>query len=520
MKRLRKVFFVVLLLQLVNVFIWAGTKEGYYIDELWSYGLANSYYEPFLNEIEGHDNNWHEPAYYQSYLVVDEGEAFRYLSVYDNQVNDVHPPLFYILLHTICSAFPGVFSKWFGIGLNILFYVAAMWVLWKIGQQMFGEESISSMLPVLVYGFSLGVLNTVLYVRMYMMLVFFALLFVYLSLLWLKKQKGYALLIGLFVTTAAGFLTQYFFVIFIFFVAAALVLWQMIFRKIKEALQYSIAVGVGLAVAVGIFPASIMHVFHGDKGNEVLSQAKGALVQFAGKLMDYVRVVSSEVLGMRQLWWIVLAGLVIGLLITMIGLLRAWKEKDELSDCVPFGILVGAVAGYFVVVVKIAPEVTSRYQCLSYPFFILILCYLVVKASDYLRIKWLSWSVAALCILSFGIQYPEGMSYLYADTQRQLEAFAEKYSEVPGYYVTKEAYDHLVINDCLMLQQQKNTFVVDATDEETLLQLASQQPDEVIVYFCVYYVDKQLPEIMELWEYSSAKEVLATDFTKVMLLSR
>ena len=35
---------------------------------------------------------------------------------------DVHPPLFYIVLHTICSCFSGSFSKWFGIIPNIFYY--------------------------------------------------------------------------------------------------------------------------------------------------------------------------------------------------------------------------------------------------------------------------------------------------------------------------------------------------------------------------------------------------------------
>ena len=48
-------------------------------------------------------------------------ELDNYKYVYDLQSYDVHPPVYYFMLHTVCSVMPGVFSMWQGIGLNILF---------------------------------------------------------------------------------------------------------------------------------------------------------------------------------------------------------------------------------------------------------------------------------------------------------------------------------------------------------------------------------------------------------------
>lgn len=39
---------VIFAVLIVNALYWCAKKEGYYIDELWSYGLSNSYYSPFL----------------------------------------------------------------------------------------------------------------------------------------------------------------------------------------------------------------------------------------------------------------------------------------------------------------------------------------------------------------------------------------------------------------------------------------------------------------------------------------
>lgn len=41
-------FGVILLLQIVCMIYFGNAKQGYFVDELWSYGLANSYYHPHV----------------------------------------------------------------------------------------------------------------------------------------------------------------------------------------------------------------------------------------------------------------------------------------------------------------------------------------------------------------------------------------------------------------------------------------------------------------------------------------
>ena len=121
--RIPIILFALLLFELIFALFWGSKKEGYYIDEPWSYGLANSYYQPFLQNDDTYMKQWQEPDFYYDYVVVNEGEAFSYDSVIYNQANDVHPPFYYILLHTICSFFVGTYSKWFGLVLNLVFYI-------------------------------------------------------------------------------------------------------------------------------------------------------------------------------------------------------------------------------------------------------------------------------------------------------------------------------------------------------------------------------------------------------------
>ncbi len=110
-KRIYLIFCVSLLAIILNVLCQEIRKEGYYIDELRPYGLANSYYMPFLQEQEDYPDHWHGEGFYKNYLTAGEGETFSFASVYDNQVHDVHPPLYYFLLHFVCSLFEGDFPN-------------------------------------------------------------------------------------------------------------------------------------------------------------------------------------------------------------------------------------------------------------------------------------------------------------------------------------------------------------------------------------------------------------------------
>ena len=60
-------------------------KQGYFVDEVWSYGLANSKEYAHIYSPEGWDQHWIEPQYFKSYIEVDPGEGFSYESVFKNQ---------------------------------------------------------------------------------------------------------------------------------------------------------------------------------------------------------------------------------------------------------------------------------------------------------------------------------------------------------------------------------------------------------------------------------------------------
>ena len=99
--------------------------------------------------------------------------SFNYFSVYYNQVRDVHPPLFYGLVHFVSSIAYGHFSKYIICSINIVLFILLCIEIRKILKLL--NKKYLSIPAILLYGLNIGTISTVIFLRMYQMLVFFTL---------------------------------------------------------------------------------------------------------------------------------------------------------------------------------------------------------------------------------------------------------------------------------------------------------------------------------------------------------
>lgn len=168
---------LIILAQIVAIIYATSKREYYHIDEYYSHGLMQ-YKRAFIYENEDFINNWHDKDYYKDYLVINENEKFDFSSVYKNQIEDVHPPLYYLLLRIACSFNIGEFSIWPGTILNIIIFIIASIFLFLISKEIF-KNPYYALLVCAISGFSLAVIETVMYVRMYELLVLNILMLIY-----------------------------------------------------------------------------------------------------------------------------------------------------------------------------------------------------------------------------------------------------------------------------------------------------------------------------------------------------
>ena len=139
---------------------YLNTKQGYHEDELLTYNLANSSKQ--LN-IGG----WNTPEDMNEYLAVYPEHRFDYAQVVQNQIIDAsHPPFYYALVHTVCSFFPEVFSKWLAFVINLAMMAGALIMLFKIGKRV-TDNNLYALIAVGGYALSIACITTTIYLRMY-----------------------------------------------------------------------------------------------------------------------------------------------------------------------------------------------------------------------------------------------------------------------------------------------------------------------------------------------------------------
>ena len=239
---------------------WAVRKEGFFLDEIYSYGLANSSYVPFLSWLHGGEQvaNGQLPeavftrSDFLNYVAPQGSARFDYASVYYNQTQDVHPPLFYFLLHTVCSLFPGSFTKWTGLGMNFVLLGGTLAALYALGMELFADWK-KALFVCALYAFSQEAMSNAMMIRMYMLLTFLTVL---LALLVAKafRKPGVPLYLLIGLVIFLGMLTQYFYVVYAFALCAVYDLYLMHRREWKNAAAFSIPALAGVGGMVLCFP--------------------------------------------------------------------------------------------------------------------------------------------------------------------------------------------------------------------------------------------------------------------------
>ena len=351
-------FCAVLVLSLAVGVYFCCMKEGYFLDEIYSYGLANSYFAPFLRDVFGGDLTGRVVSSQDlfDYVAVTGGQdAFSFASVYYNQTQDVHPPLFYWLMNVVSSFAPGTFSKWTGLGLNLVFFLVTLVLLYKLALDLLSDE-ISAAFTVGVYATSGMALSNLLMVRMYALLALFTVAF---ALLVLKAWRGgrWPVYAGLFAVAYLGLMTQYFFLFYAFFASVFFVVGSLVGRKeLGRTLAYcGCVVGGGLAMLAS-FPACIEHLTSGFGGYGSVSEHASDSSGYLSSFIDAAHRASGSA---RAL--IVIAAVLVALAVVLAARRRLVPTR-EVAKVSEGTLLVVPALLSLVVVVVIAPLHSDRYE--------------------------------------------------------------------------------------------------------------------------------------------------------------
>lgn len=542
MKKINNIlFYIAIIITTIVMFVFIGQKNGWHEDEIFSYGSSNykydnlflnfgdkdslnqlidekivgknigetlkniSYYLKNEDEFQDELNKkiaeekpiWKTKEQAKEYMTVSSDEIFNYWSVYYNQARDVHPPLFYMLVHLVSSICLNNFTKYIIFSINLIFYIASCFVLKKI-LKLFNKEELS-WITVLLYGLSMGMISIVMFQRMYMMLTFFAMVYLYLNINIFKnsfeidkktKRK-------LTITVILGFLTQYYFCIYAALVAIISAICMIKNKKWDSLKRYVWCHVKAAIIGLILFPASIYHIFFSYRG------AAGGVAEgsYLGRLQEYLKLIFygfsiPEILGYITL------GIIIAMFIRRIIIA---KRKDIATlICLPIFLFV-------LVIAKIAPFINIRYISIVFPIIIIAVELGVVssvkelmktikndKIPQFIRknASIIILVVIALVASGYGLlkSKPE---FLYNDYSKRIE-IAEQYSNLKFVYIGQSPFNQL--QDMEEFLRYDNSIIINTWQLERLKEIDGLDDNTEFILNIKCWVsdfDKTLKTVLE-----------------------
>ena len=356
---------IIMVLATCNFVYWSEQKQGFHCDEIYSHGLSNSTFHYNVYDENG-NIKWNTAEDIDAYMTVSDDGRFNYANVYNNQKLDVHPPLFYMIMHSLASFFPGTVSIYFVIIPNILFTLGTCIFVYLIAMGTMKKRS-PALLSVLCFAFSVNCINMILYMRMYAQLTFFttALTYLYIRLrnncYELTNKTAFALGAVIFL----GAYTHYYFFIFLFSFVL-LTVYALIRKKNKKlTLRYLKLSGITAGLYILVWPYVFRHIFGTTRGE----QAFVSVMQnsWQKSLKSYLFVFKTGVSDV--IFWLFLLSLVIG----FFSIIRNNRPiVIHIRKYQGIGGIALAICFYFLMVAKVAPFKVDRYIAVVFPLFAVV----------------------------------------------------------------------------------------------------------------------------------------------------
>ena len=504
--------FLAILIVTIFMFYWIGQKEGFHEDEIFSYGSSNYKWDnvfqasgksDFLNraieqyvigdsigstinniqyylahqgefgalagEIQKNDKPvWKTSQDAIDYLTVSGDEIFNYFSVYYNQSRDVHPPLFYGLVHLVSSFALGTFSKYIVFIINLAFFILTCYYIRKIFI-LFNKKWLG-ILAILLYGLSMGAASTVIFLRMYSMITFFSIAYLYLNLRILKnnfdiRRSDKWKLFGI---VLLGFLTQYYFCIFALIVFIIMSIYMLMKKQYRIWGGYFLVHLLTAILGIVIFPASIYHIFFSYRGAGAVEGSMNIIeaIQFYGTRL-------CEAFSINNVLIFLLVALTI--IAVIVRAIVKIVKKEKIAKLYQYILITVPTLIYFIFVAKIAPDVEAkyavRYVMPILPEIAIIFVLALYRVFSNKNIGFVV-TASAVAIISINGMITNEPKYLYRGYQNYLD-IAEEYKDLNFVYAVDNAFTQLtslpefmVYNKSLILNMNYDKLDFLATDEE------------------------------------------------------
>ena len=440
---------------LLAMIIAVKDKINYFIDDMLSYALANSVNDFlfYLNPAERIERAEVHKTFLE-YLSVSPGNRTNFDIVWTNQTNDVHPPLFYLLLHCTSSFKVGTFSKWYAAIINIFCMLGVLFVSRKIVKLFTNDNTINNLVSVGI-ATSYGLLSLTTLLRMYCLMMFFVTLITYIFLYYVENKITWKFYLSAYVVTVMGTLTHYYFIMYVVLLSVAFGIYLLVNRKFKETGLFVLTMVLAGLSAYLIFPAMIMHIFSSSVGSESLETAGGnASGNLFGNFVAFFNLLSDQMFGGLLL--------IIVVLIAILTVTYFKKFKIEDSKKTRYVIIYAVIVAFLFVESIVAVE-SDRYlspiYAVAFTVIMTSLMLLIDKTIKNRKTSMIICTAFVICISALGLV--NGSWPYQCKESKSLLDFENAHQEA----------DLVVVNDGIDYELENNMFNMWDYNSITVLDL-------------------------------------------------
>lgn len=465
---------IILFLQSILLIYWGNQKQGYHVDEVYTFELSNYTYTNY-GDTENSYAHWNNGDRYLDVVEPNGTELFNYTIPYWNSETDNHPMIYYSIIHTISSIFVilniGI-NKWVGLIPNIIFCLGTTFILILLFYKLTKKKSFS-LIASGVWAFSIGAINTGVYIRMYALLTFFCILFTYMHYIFYESIENRSInkkiLLWLQITTVIGILSQYYFLIFAFLLCGLTVIILFIKRQWNILKCYIVTEFNSVIIAILLFPRMIFRLFFGDRGSEALNNLTKS-GSYINDLYSVYEIINKELFNGSAFIIFIIAILcvIFACMYNSFNRNKLIIDNKNIFNNIPNTFILQmiiVVILFICTITKIVPYKVDRYYMCIFPILITCIVYIILNSLYSILSKFKKGqtilSILALCIVCISILMgysAQKVDYIYKDYEERRQIIYQ-YKELPVIVLNKDYYNDSSLKWIFELLEYKYVFL-------------------------------------------------------------
>ena len=496
------IFFIILILQVILRIYVGNKKEYFHMDEAYSYGNMN-YNKLNISDNEDFLDKWHVKDYYADYFEINKNEIYNLKPIYENQKNDVHPPLYYLLLRIFASTTIDNFNKWTGLTLNIIIFVISFIFVYLISKDLF-KSRIYALVTCFINGFTILSLESCLYIRMYELCNLNILIITYLHMkIFFQKIVNWQNLILIAIVLFLGGMTHYYFFIYALALYIIYIIKCINNKKYKNLIKYNICVLMSAILYLFIWPHAISHILFGYRG---ISNCV-TITQFFKRIIEYMTILNNG------LWnGLILAGFVF---IVAISITKDKIRKKVNSKII---LLLIPIIIYFLVVAKNSPYMEARYVMPIYSACVILTIY---STKAYMRMFWDNKSTFFLTTLIFLciINSPRLTGVKIENTYSKYNNIAKRVEELNKKIVyIFNTSNNRFLDDAYLFTIAEESIVLDYynLNEEKLKNILKENADGIILMMNEGIDEEKIKNSLKEYKFEYLERMNACNVYKIL----